>query len=45
MSGLGTPSLWPGALLVTEVQPEGKRRQGALEFVNGLRRDAFTLGT
>jgi methionyl-tRNA formyltransferase len=34
-----------GALLVTEVQPEGKRRQGALEFVNGLRRDAFTLGT
>jgi methionyl-tRNA formyltransferase len=34
-----------GTLLITEVQPEGKRRQGALEFVNGLRRDAFTLGT
>ncbi len=33
------------ALLVAEVQPEGKRRQGALEFMNGLRRDAFTLGT
>jgi methionyl-tRNA formyltransferase len=34
-----------GTVLVTEVQPEGKRRQGALEFTNGLRRDAFTLGT
>ncbi|HEU4385751.1 MAG TPA: methionyl-tRNA formyltransferase [Anaeromyxobacteraceae bacterium] len=34
-----------GAILVLEVQPEGKRRQGALEFLNGLRRDAFTLGT
>lgn len=34
-----------GALLVTEVQPEGRRRQGALEFLSGLRRDAFTLGT
>lgn len=34
-----------GALLVSEVQLEGKRRQGALEFLNGLRRDAFTLGT
>ena len=33
------------ALLVTEVQAEGKRRQGALDFMNGLRRDAFTLGT
>ena len=34
-----------GALLVAEVQAEGKRRQGALDFANGLRRDAFTLGT
>ncbi len=34
-----------GALLVAEVQLEGGRRQGALELVNGLRRDAFTLGT
>ncbi len=34
-----------GALLVAEVQAEGRRRQSALEFANGLRRDAFTLGT
>ncbi len=34
-----------GILLISEVQLEGRRRQGALEFVNGLRRDAFTLGT
>lgn len=34
-----------GVLLVAEVQAEGKRRQGALDFANGLRRDAFTLGT
>jgi methionyl-tRNA formyltransferase len=46
VAGLGIAvACGSGALLVTEVQPEGKRRQGALEFVNGLRRDAFTLGT
>jgi len=47
ISGRGLGVLCGGetALLVTEVQPEGRRPQGALEFMNGLRRDAFTLGT
>jgi methionyl-tRNA formyltransferase len=33
------------ALLVTKLQPEGRAPQDALAFLNGLRRDAFTLGT
>jgi methionyl-tRNA formyltransferase len=33
------------ALLVTELQPEGKRPQAALDFLNGLQRDAFSFGT
>ncbi len=32
-------------LLVTRLQPEGKPAQDALAFLNGLRRDAFGLGT
>jgi len=33
------------ALLVTRVQPEGRPPQEALAFLNGLRREAVTLGT
>jgi len=33
------------SLLVVRVQPEGKAPQDALAFLNGLRRDALTLGT
>ncbi|HET8540807.1 MAG TPA: methionyl-tRNA formyltransferase [Anaeromyxobacter sp.] len=33
------------SLLVARLQPEGKAPQDALAFLNGLRRDAFTLGT
>jgi methionyl-tRNA formyltransferase len=33
------------ALVVTRLQPEGKPAQDALAFLNGLRRDAFSLGT
>ncbi|BDG04054.1 methionyl-tRNA formyltransferase [Anaeromyxobacter oryzae] len=33
------------ALVVTRLQPEGKPAQDALAFLNGLRRDAFQLGT
>jgi methionyl-tRNA formyltransferase len=33
------------ALLVTRVQPEGRPAQDALAFLNGLRREAITLGT
>ena len=32
-------------LLVTRVRPEGRPAQEALAFLNGLRRDAVTLGT
>jgi methionyl-tRNA formyltransferase len=33
------------SLLVARLQPEGKAPQDALAFLNGLRRDALTLGT
>jgi methionyl-tRNA formyltransferase len=33
------------SLLVRRVMPEGRGAQDALAFANGLRRDAFTLGT
>jgi methionyl-tRNA formyltransferase len=33
------------SLLVVRLQPEGKAPQDALAFLNGLRREAFTLGT
>ncbi len=33
------------ALLVTRVHPEGRRPQDALDFLNGLRRDALVLGS
>ncbi len=33
------------ALLVTELQPEGKKPQTALNFLNGLQRDAFCFDT
>jgi len=32
-------------LLVTRLQPEGKPPQDALAFLNGLRREAVSLGT
>ncbi len=33
------------AVLVTELQPEGKRPQSAVAFLNGLKRETFTFGT
>ena len=32
-------------LLITELQPEGRRPQAAADFLNGLKRESFLFGT
>jgi methionyl-tRNA formyltransferase len=43
--GLGVACGGGTSLLVTELQPEGRRRQAAIDFLNGLKRDAFVFAT
>jgi methionyl-tRNA formyltransferase len=43
--GLGVACGGGTSLLVTELQVEGRRRQPALDFMNGLKRDAFRFAT
>lgn len=43
--GLGVLCGASTALLVTELQLEGKKRQSALEFLNGLKRSELRFGT
>ena len=43
--GLGVACGGGTTLLVTELQVEGRRRQAALDFLRGLKRDAFSFAT